>query len=401
MKNLNEEIYRIKNLMGVLLEQKAVALEYSLDQLPEELKKINYKPSPLRYIAITDGNPWLATNRAISLKNFLVENIQKQVGIPFNGDAVIINDTKVYNKKGDQYQYVEGTIYGYMERPPEPLKKYKYQLAYNFYELNDEPYIVITKAGKGSPIKNPSPTQIKQLKSQMPAESVLIKQSVGGGTVQGPSDFNYAILVPVPEGYTRRSSGRLYYEGDDAYNLMTQAQNFIQQYTDGEVKLPRNPETANLVVADFTDTTGGNGNYIAGKANGANVDIIAGENAGQKGIVKRTYQQYGEGVGAGIPGSGKKGAWEPIGSFQLTKEEGAFLDNMITLQPGSYQKIFDSIKSDIQEQLNKDLRITSLTAVISGYASADRATNRLPAGVSTPDHTYGGHVPVQYWIIKQ
>jgi hypothetical protein len=87
-----------------------------------------------------------------------------------------------------------------------------------------------------------------------------------------------------------------------------------------------------------------------------------------------------------------------LGAFQLGKGDGSFLDNMITLQPGSYQKVFDSIKTEVDKQKAENLQIDSITATIKGYASADRATNRLPKGVAAPDHTYGGHVPVQYWI---
>jgi hypothetical protein len=393
--------FGVKNLDNSAIEKlmEQTAREYSLNQLPAELEKINYVPSAANYIAISDGNPWLAENRAINLKNFLVANIQKQVGIPFDAAAVKVAETAVSPNKGDQYQYVEGTIYGLMEKPPIPENKYRYQLAYKFYELNGKPYIVITKAGKGSPIKNASGTQVKQLQSQMPTtDSVLVKQG-GLGSLAGEQDgFNYAILVPVPAGYVDKSAGRLYYK--DA-NTMIKARDFIQGLEDGMATMPRNGLDANLVVADFTDTTGGTGNYIVGKAKSANVDIIAGpKELGNKGTVHRTSHEYGAGAGKGEPGTGTPGEWAKIGSFQLSKEDGAFLDNMITIQPGSYQQVFDSIKADIAVQKANNFKIVSLTATVKGYASADRATNRLPQGVTTPDHTYGGHVPAKYWIRK-
>jgi hypothetical protein len=402
--NLAENLLRFgakgvnkETLKSYLIEQKALA--FNLDQLPQELQRINYKPDPATYIAITDGNPWLAENRAISLKNFLIANIQKQIGIPFDANAVKVAETAVSPNRGDEYQYVEGTIYGYMEKPPVPEDKYQFFLRYNFYEVNGAPYILITKQGKGNLISNPTGgterAGVDKLQSQMPNGSILFKHNM-------PGEIHYGILVPLPNTYVEKSQSTLYF--DDLVTL-TNMKDFIQQYESAPVKFTKNPD-ANIVLADFvTGGNGGIGNGIEGSGgSGANIEIIAKSGVAtkvpEKSIVKSTYGKYGKGIDANKPGTGTEGAWAPIGSFQLSKAEGAFLDNMITLQPGSYQKVFDSIKADVQEQLAKGLQIKSLTAVVKGYASADRATNRLPQGVTAPDHTYGGHVPAQYWIRK-
>jgi hypothetical protein len=386
----------VSNIKPYLAEQQAQALEFNLNEMPAALERINYVPTPSKYIAIPDGNPWLATNRAESLKKFLIANIQKQVGIPFDANAVKIAETAVSPNKGDQYQYVEGTIYGYMEKPPIPEDKYAYDLLYNFYDINNVPHIIVTKIGKGAPVKVLNTNYNSFVPKLEKDGSNAINN--GGFVVfdqESQAEGNIAILVPIPKIYNERNGSRLYFKDADTLNQMRQ---FIQTYTQGNDEYGRDPNS-NYLSSNWTNTQGGGGNYLVGRESGSPATIVTGNNKGKTTISRSYYKPTGKGE-APIAGTGAKGAWEKIGDFQLTKEEGSFLDNMITIQPGSYQKIFDTIKADIQAQLAKKLEIKSLTAVIKGYASADRATNRLPAGVNAPDHTYGGAVPAKYWIRK-
>ena len=380
----------------------ATAVEYKLAQMPAILQSTNYKPDPLKYIAIPDGNPWLAANRAVSLKNFLVANIQKQIGIPFDAKAVTIAETAVSPNKGDEYQYVEGSIYGLMEKPPVPQEKYPFNIQYNWYNINGIPYIVNTKAGKGSPIEKAVPSQIDQLKKQMPTDGVLVTQSTGGGSPKnGPLQYTAGMLIPVTKQkfkWTALKNGVMYFTDQAAYDI---AKNYIMEYTADAGGIGAEADIKkNSSFTDFTSNAGGGGNYIFGKLDtGAKATILAGAGAGSDINITRMWAGK-EGNAPGDDISNTAGKWVALGSFQLKKEDGAFLDNMITLQPGAYQKIFDSIKAEVDVQLKNGLEIKSLTATIKGYASADRATNRLPQGVAAPDHTYGGHVPVQYWIRK-
>jgi len=45
-----------------------------------------------------------------------------------------------------------------------------------------------------------------------------------------------------------------------------------------------------------------------------------------------------------------------------------------------------------------DFRLVELGANISAFASSENATNRLPEGITEPDHTYGNRVPVDKWV---
>jgi len=401
--------FGVKNLSAnskkILVEQSTIkALEYNLDQMPAILQKTNYKPNPLEYISIPDGNPWLASNRAVSLKNFLIANVQKQLGIKFDANAVKIAETAVSPNKGDEYQYVEGSIYGWMSKPPERQPEYPYNIKYNWYDIGGVPYIVNTKSGKGSPIQDAVPAQIKQLQSQMPTDldSIIVTQSTGGGSpTNGPLQYTAGMLIPIKKDkfkWTALKNGVMYFTDANAYNT---AKTFIMDYTAGAAGVGAEADIKkNSPFTDFTSNAGGGGNYILGKlGSGAKATVLAGNGTGSDINITRMWV----GKEGDVPGEvikGKEGKWAPLGTFQLGKGDRSFLDNMITLQPGSYQKIFDSIKAEVDKQKADGLQIDSLTAIIKGYASADRATNRLPKGVTAPDHTYGGHVPVRYWITQ-
>ena len=416
MKNILAENmlrFRVKNLSAKskrkLTEQATTvkALEYNLDQMPAILQSTNYTPDPLKYIAIPDGNPWLAANRAVSLKNFLIANVKKQIGYEFDAKSVTIAETAVSPNKGNEYQYVEGTIYGKMSKPPKPQENYPFNIKYNWYSVDGIPYIVNTKPGPGAPLKaNASPTEIERLKNQATTitGAKVVKQSTGGGSpTKGPTEYTAGMLIPISSNvhkWVALKNGVMYFKDQDAYNT---AKNYIMQYTaeqpgvGAEVDIKKNS-----TFTDFTSNPGGGGGYILGKlGDAAKATVLVGRGAGNDIDIKQMWV----GKSGDVPGetkTGGEGKWVPLGAFQLGKGDGSFLDNMITLQPGSYQKVFDSIKAVIADQLAKDpeLDIDSITATIKGYASADRATNRLPKGVTTPDHTYGGHVPTQYWITQ-
>jgi hypothetical protein len=385
-----------KHVKPYLMEQGIKV--YSLSQLPAALESSNYVPSPTNYIVISDGNPWLAANRAISLKNFLAKNVEQQVKIPFDTESVTVEETAVSPNKGDQYQYVEGTLYAILEKPGIPIETYKYQLLYNFYEINGVPYIVVTAPGKGSPILNsPDTNQQTDVNSLLKNGATAIGQ---GGLIvkeQLPGEANYGIVVPLPNNIKfKRSGTRLYFSDLNSLDTMSK---FIEQYTDGAPILSKNRDTADLVSNNFTSTQGGGGNYIFGRKGGTKITILNGPKPNTATTLTRTYGESGDGAGKSVAGTGTSPERIKIGTFQLTKEEGAFLDNMITIQPGAYQKIFDELKTAIAQYTPK-FKIVSITASVKGYASADRSTNRLPKGITKPDHTYGGAVPVQYWVIQ-
>ena len=105
---LNEEIRRIKNMMG-LQEQTNPAfkkfsnLTFKLDALPAGIA--NYNPS-MGYIRIDGGNEWLASNRAISLKNYLLN--QFKGNIEDNNIISQINQ-KIYNELNITKEFAEPT----------------------------------------------------------------------------------------------------------------------------------------------------------------------------------------------------------------------------------------------------------------------------------------------------
>ena len=363
----------------------------------------NYNPTS-GYLVIKDGNPWLASQRAINLSKFLATNVEKQTGVEYNEDKVKVLETSVSESTGNEYQYVEGTLYAILESPPEPEVKYAFDLLYEFYEIDGKPHIVVTKPGMGNPVKVKNlniGVDVLNGKSD-PFVSKLEKDgsdaiSSGGFVVfqrAGGQEANIGILVPVPKTtYAKRIGSRLYFNDGESLNNMRK---FIQKYSDGKDIYDTDPKS-NYLSSNWTQTDGGGGNYIFGKESGANATILTGDNKG-KTVIKRTYyKESGKGKGA-IEGTGKKGEWVKIGEFKLTKAEGAFADNMIQIQPGSYQKVFDELKKSIDSYMEKNsgFDIKEISASVKGFASADRATNRTNIG--TPDHDWGVGFPVEKWI---
>jgi hypothetical protein len=207
---------------------------------------------------------------------------------------------------------------------------------------------------------------------------------------------NIGILVPIPKTYVKRIGSRIYFGDEESFNSMRE---FIQKYTDGKDSFTKNPKS-NYLSSNWLSTQGGGGNYIFGKENGTKATILSGDKKNEDVIIKRTYfKETGKG-GAPIQGTGKKGEWVKIGIFNLTKEEGAFADNMVKIQPGSYQKVFDELKKSIDSYMEKNegFVFKEISASVKGFASADSATNRTNTG--KPDHDWGVGFPVDKWITK-
>ncbi len=382
------------------------AASYTRQQLPSIVDQYNPNSG---YLVITDGNPWLAEQRARNLSLFLAKNVESQVKIPFNTNSVKVLETAVSKNTGDEYQYVEGTLYALMEKPPVPFDQYANELIYNFYEIGGVPHIVVSKPGMIPPktytgdqaSKNESSiiSRFNQSAAMKEAGAKLVKQSTGGGSVSGPGEFTYGILLPIPKNYAERKGARVYFNNPESLNQM---RTFIAKYTDGNDEFttdrPEN-KNANYLLSNWTKTRGGGGNlYFGNLGNGASATVVAGVTSNKDITIVRIYAKgSGEGRGAKA-GTGAKGEWVKIGEFNLSKAEGAFADNMIKVQPGAYQKIFDELKSAIEKYTAAGLQIIEISATVKGYASADRATNRTNIG--TPDHDWGVGFPSNKWITK-
>lgn len=381
------------------------AASYSRLQLPSIVDRYNPNSG---YLVITDGNPWLAEQRARNLASFLAKNVETQVKIPFNKNSVKVLETAVSENTGDEYQYVEGTLYAIMEKPGRPVVEYANDLIYNFYEIGGVPHIVVSKPGMIPPktytvdqaSKNePSIIDDFSRSAAMKEDGAkLVKQSTGGGNASGPGQFTYGILLPVPKNYAERKGARVYFDDPESLNQM---RSFIAKYTDGNDEFttdrPEN-KNANYLSSNWTKTQGGGGNLYFGRSSGANATVVAGDTSNKDiKIIRIDDKVSGKGRGAKA-GTGTKPKWVKIGEFNLSKAEGAFADNMITIQPGAYQKIFNELKTAVEKYTADDLRIIEISATVKGYASADRATNRTNIG--KPDHDWGVGFPANKWITK-
>lgn len=404
---LNEEIGRIKKMMG-LSEQTNPAfnkfsnLTFKLDELPAGIS--NYNPSA-GYIRINGGNEWLASNRAISLKNYLLNQFKGNI----EDQNVKINETKVLGA-GNENQYVIGTFYGKMRKPPERQEKYPYTILYNFYEIGGVPYILVTQQGKGSPEKLDSSkgntewvNRFNKYLNKIPAEynAKIVNQTVGGGSTEGPdkSETVYGIMIPITQekfGYTAREKGRVHFDAKNV-NKFREMANFIAEYTDDDFRTNESLKNPNATQHNFTSSTGGAGNYIFGDlGTGRNAKILSTNNPNGDDIVIKRMESSVEG---NVPGGVKKGSteeWFDLGSYKL--DDNFFKDNMISIKPDTYKQLFSGIMGLIKQKFGERFDLVELGANISGFASSDNATNRLPEGTTEPDHTYGNRVPADKWV---
>jgi hypothetical protein len=446
-RNLTEEIYRMRKLMGYdsksdrenitsldrLTENKIVnqyfineqtkvsstiynklSGTYNRTELPNIMN--DYDPNS-GYLRIEGGNSWLAEQRAKNLATFLSSNVEKQVGLPFNKDKVKVLETAVSENTGDEYQYVEGTLYAIMERPPIVDKTYKYSLIYNFYEVDGVPHILVTKSGMGVPQRIVRINAVNAYKypknfiPDTPNESKLVWQQFSQfrATESQPAGDGYlGIMIPLKSGpgYSKKDGNALYFDSPEELNAM---RDFISKYEKDEDKFPGGTQSI------WTSTMGGGGSYNFGNSHSKGAKAIELPTDGTeleydtksnvfinpKKIItiRRTSADTNTGEGGStIPNTGQKGEWVKIGEFKLSKSEGAFADNMVKVQEGSYQKIFGELKTAVETYVKEDLRIIEISAAVKGYASADMATNRTNIG--KPDHDWGVGFPIEKWITK-
>jgi hypothetical protein len=398
-----------KELVNKLTEQTAVpsniygkiAASTTISGLPKIMQTYNPQSG---YVSITDGNPWLATQRAKSLQTFLTTQAQQTLKIPVDGNAIVITATSVQGK-GDENQYTLGKLKAKLRKAPVPVGPYAYTILYNFYDINGVPHILVTKGGKGSPQTNENPAgsddwakqRIKKFADAIP-NAFVVKQ--GGNSSPTANGANWGIMIPITSGFTAKKAGRLYFDNINQYEAM---RDFITSYTDITNATGKPSESGDLkgrtnLQTRFTSERGGGGNYIFGRL-GSGAKAIKFDNAGQETPVTIVRMESSK-IGA-IPGdvaAGNEEKWVEIGSFKL--DSTMFPDNLITIVPNQYQNIIKLIQNELDSLASEGYRPVQLTAEIQGFASTDNANNRCPKGFK-PDHSWGGSVTPEKWVTLQ
>lgn len=368
----------------------------------------NYNPPGVRgYIRITDGNQWLATQRANNLRRLIQSNLFPSFSEPFPNSIITFNIPQVQVLgAGAENQYIQGSIDIVMQYIQVPRVS-NYDLLYNFYELDGVPHIVVSKRGQGSPELvdfNRDSTAADESKIKKFKQFVAMKEP-GAKLIKLKAqnqDIQYAIIIPIDRfieppseefnNMSMRQGSRLYFSKNEKLNAL---RSFIQTYTDGRdsYTTKTDPESeGRYISSNWTETPGGAGNLIGfGKTSTAK--ILSGDKAGTETILTRTYQDP----------SGKGGKITPdneIGdtrTLQYNLPRPRFPDNMIQPIPSDFTEIFTQIANDVNKLINDLYEPVSFNSTIAGFASSANATNKAARGV-TPDHTYGGRIQLNQWI---
>lgn len=368
----------------------------------------NYNPPSVGgYIRITDGNQWLATQRANNLRRLIQSNLFPRFNKPFPESNITFNIPQVQVLgAGAQNQYIQGSINIVMKYDPEPIAT-NYDLIYRFYELNGVPHIVVSKPGQGSP------ELVDFKRDSAAADESKTKRFQNFAAMQEPGakliklkaqnqNIQYAIIIPIDRfieppsekfnNMSMRQGSRLYFSAEENLNAL---RSFIQIYTDDQDDYTTKPDPKSegqYISSNWTLTPGGAGNLIGfGKTSTAK--ILSGDGKGTETTLTRTYQEP----------SGKGGKITPDNENSDTKTlpydlpRPRFPDNMIRPNPADFNQIFTQIANDVNNLSRVNYMPISFNCTIAGFASSANATNKAARGV-TPDHTYGGAIQMNQWI---
>lgn len=371
----------------------------------------NYNPPSVRgYIRITDGNQWLATQRANNLRRLIQENLFPRFSEPFPKSIITFNIPQVQVLgAGAKNQYIQGSIDIVMKYNPETFAA-NYDLLYNFYELDGVPHIVVSKRGQGSPElveigRDPAAADASKIKR---FRNFAAMQEPGAKLIRTTAKNNvlqYSIIIPIDRfieppskefnNMSMKQGSRLYFSKKENLDAL---RSFIQTYSDGKDRYTAKPDPESegqYISSNWIDGPGviaGIGNLI-GHGKTSSVKILSGDKAGTETILTRTYQDP----------SGKGGKITPdneIGdtrTLQYNLPQPRFPDNMIRPIPSDFNKIFTQIANDVNKLINDLYEPVSFNSTIAGFASSANATNKAARGV-TPDHTYGGAIQMNQWI---
>jgi hypothetical protein len=360
------------------------AITTTLDDLTTVARTYNPQSG---YIRISGGNPWLAQQRANSLSTFLDTNLIKKVNVRFNKEETIIEQVQVLGPEPENQRTV-AKLYAKFERTI-PKEDYKYQILYNFYEIGGKPYFLVTNQKIHTPGYDvTAERRATDVVKSIPG-AIAVKQSTGGSLAGQQQQFTVGILVPIT-GFAERTESRLYFKDPKSYQV---ARDLLKKYTDISGFKETGATESGLIQSEFKSTRGGGGDYIIGKRGGtANVSDLT---SGKQFQVTRGGES-GQGADKGVSGTGKI---EEADLGEISLDTSYFADNMITILPASYEKIFSQIQTNINKLLTQRFTPIEIRAVIQGFASNRNATNRAAAGV-TPDHTWGNRLQINQWITQ-
>ena len=384
---LNEENKNFDNLVGT----------YSLEQLPKALEDSGYSPEK-GYIRISDGNPVLAKGRAESLKKLIAQQLPSKAEetIIFTENIKIsILDSIVHKETDEEYQYVEGKINIKIEPKTLPdIKLYSLLAKIHVIKGQNKPYLMITTSGAGDRTQN----EYNYDDQHIAKTNELIKKQ-NPGAVNGFITFNvisttgtggYFNLVPIPEGFDAWQNETLYFKSKENYLK-------YKEWIKGIARISGDTSKTN----DLRNQTGV-GEIV--KSNGISATVVQDLTATKLAKGTQLAVAYDKGATGSIGDVPKVNQNIQEDDKLIVIDKGIninnqyFKDNLIGISNEYKDEVLSLMSNFIKTNIPSGFILTEVNITLIGHASSQNATNRLPKGLTEPDHTYNGHVPRNYWV---
>ena len=387
------------------------------------------------YISINGGNTYLARKRAESLQTFLITYFKSKVGYDLTKENMAAPTFTV--GKGKAAQYVKATVSAILKKKEEETKKSKWTILYDWYKVGDSdtPWVLISSAPNTK--KNPLNTQFNNkqnspsvsktfLSATNKTEDILMAGYYKSqGNVGKPSYSHYSFGNPL-EGWTSRDNSRFYYPNEESWKAAVIRLHDMSPFQSFTMKMGSGPNSGNFIdPRTSSNPINAKGRYIPGTSGLAKFSaskggkeisgkklsltkkdgeiIVANIEEIKKAIPVKAHLAARLGDDQVTDGDTPDGStsnqgeqkWHPIAEKTLQAE---YPNNMVKVSEAKQLPILEDIKNQIKAKLGDKWEIVNIRINVEGGASDIRASNRLPNGVTAPDHTYGNKIPANRWV---
>lgn len=388
------------------------------------------------YVSIAGGNLILAELRSTSLKSILMKQIPEIMENEISDANFTINQPLV-GGADEKFQYVKGSIYANMIKKPKPEipdPTYKWRIDYDWYQMgdSDDVYAILhsgnaKEAGAANQTQggysDKNDSRIAKFKSRVAelGDDVTVAAIQKQGRGAGSDMYTPNAWIKI-DGWKSRKGNTIYFDNEDAWKKAVMKIDMYDNSMTGQGFRKQASQSGSIGTWNQIDKyvlrsargfwekgVTGSAKFPSGGAYGIHgmSEVIKHPTLKPGEIIDVKYDIHSErpkkaGEIADVESTNKANAAEgikkeKIGEFSLTGAQ--FKANMIGLTTSGSEAVLTAMKSMMEDLIDKDYKPVDISVTIEGSASSIPATNRLPKGITEPDHDYKGKVPKDKWLI--